>query len=594
MKKGTNKKENKTKKQENFDSKKEKTISNNSKNSNNIKEKGIINTIIPLENVKGSNICYINVIIQILYHSPFVQEELNKIEFENNENDKLNPLYELKKLFTEYKNLAVEKNEKSIINVQNFRYTLSELFPDVIIANQSGDPIEILNYLFNIMHLFTIKGKKLNDQNSSSYNCKNECISHRLFALKIKENLICSKCKKKNTINYDNNYFIYEIFTFEILNYCDKFESKDFRNKIFDYSKTINSKIDYNMEIKDCKCQSRKINKELIQYEQFSSNLIINLTWDSPIPLLTDICKMYTLIPQITSNSNLFKVDKKLTKDYYLYGLILYYNNHYTNAIYIYNENSWYFCDDIKYRKFNSYKELIDYLILNHIHPVILFYSIKSYNKEIDKDEVYHTNEYNIQYNKCIEIDKKNGFNPAFNFNICDSNLTKSVIINEKLNALENYKRTLNSSSKLGILCSINNINSSKLWFCPNCKKKNNITNNKCRICNREFEIDNKIIDNKTIDHITIESEQLPETIYDKGFTQLRANKKKNNNKNQINTLKDNIVGDKNMKFLIQSQREFKNDGKRVDVGNKYIGCSIINEENDGLDSINLKKDFRK
>ena len=569
-------------------SQKEKIISNNAKNSNNMKEKTIINTIIPFQNLTGTNVCYINVIVQILYHSPFFKEELEKIQFGNTEKDKSNPLYQLKQLFLKYKKYQIEeKNEKSILNIQTFRFTLTELFHDVI-ANQSGDPIDILNILFNVIHLFSIKGKELNDKNSSSYKCENKCISHKLFPLKIKENLICSNCKKKKTTYYDNNYFIYEIFTFEILNYCDKLECKDFRNKIFDYSKKINSKIDFCTKINGCKCKTPKIYKELIQYEEYNPILIINLTWDRPIPLLTEICKMYTLIPQITRNSNIFIVDKSIIKDYYLYGLILYYNNHYINAIYIYEENLWYFCDDLKYRKFNSYKQLIDYLILNHIAPVILFYSIKPYDKEIDKDEVYHTIVYNEKYNKCMEIDKKNGHNPTFNYNICDSNLSSSVFINDKLNALENYKRNLSSNSKNGIVSSINNLNLSQLWYCPNCKKKNNINNKMCRICNRENEIDK----------IEVENDILPETIYSKDFPKLKATsnqqtKKYNSKQNRF--LNKNIINCQEVKNFNHNQKNFKNDGKKVDMGMKYMGNnSVINEVNEDENSIKLKKVYWK
>ena len=187
MKKGAKKTNKIPKEQLNSDSQNQNKSINKKNNSNDIKNNKIINSIIPLQNLKGTNTCYINVIVQILYHSPFFKQELEKIIFGNKENDKLNPLYQLKQLFLNYQKYQTEeKNEKAILNVQNLRYTLSKLFPDVI-PNQSGDPIEILNYLFNICHLFLIKGKKLNDQNSSSYNCDNKCISHKLFPLNVKK-----------------------------------------------------------------------------------------------------------------------------------------------------------------------------------------------------------------------------------------------------------------------------------------------------------------------------------------------------------------------------------------------------------------------
>ena len=55
--------------------------------------------IVPLENNVKTNSCFMNVIVQTLYHSPLIKEEINKFNFEKE--DILNPLYQLKSLFLE-------------------------------------------------------------------------------------------------------------------------------------------------------------------------------------------------------------------------------------------------------------------------------------------------------------------------------------------------------------------------------------------------------------------------------------------------------------------------------------------------------------
>ena len=530
--------------------------------------------IVPLENNVKTNSCFMNVIVQTLYHSPLIKEEINKLIFEQEDN----PLYQLKDLFLEYQKFQNEPKSEKFLNTKNLRISLSEMFPYIVDSTQTGDPIDVLNLFFNVFHLYEIK-KDLKDNNSSSYNCGNKCLSHKFFPLRVKEKLTCLNCNKNQIINYDNNYFIYEIFAFEILEFCDKKETKDFRNNLFSFCKKINSRVENYMKVKECKCKTPKIEKSLILFENTNHNLIVNLTWETPFPLLSNICKIYTLIPQITSNLDLFELENKnLEKKYYLYGLIVWYNGHYENAIYIYNQNLWYLCDDSKIQNFESYKQLVIFLIKNHFHPIILFYSINSYNYEIDKDEVFHTKDYDKIYNSCFEIDKKGGNKPSMNYNLYDSTLTHSLCLNIKFNAIQNYQKNLKKNSKEIILDSIivdNNLISTDIWICKNCKKKNNIKNNKCQICHQEF----LIKENKDLNNIEIESPEFAETLYQKDFYNIRI---KENKENKIKTKEEKNKEFLNGKFLngisvkdIKSEK-LKSENKKIDrvMGENYIGNS--------------------
>ena len=126
---------------------------------------------------------------------------------------------------------------------------------------------------------------------------------------------------------------------------------------------------------------------------------------------MTDICKMYNLIPLLDSNSNLFTLENenKLKSNYYLYGIILFYNGHYTCSLN--TNNKWYFIDDTNFKEFLSYKDLILDLIKNHYHPIILFYSKNMKYPGEDKNEVFHSEEYKNIYKFCFDFDRRRGEN---------------------------------------------------------------------------------------------------------------------------------------------------------------------------------------
>ena len=343
--------------------------SQNENNQNKAFDK-ILNPIIPMINNRGNNNCFINVLVQILFHSPEFRRNFLNIDFDKT--DLNNPLFQLQKLFLKYMEYQTE-NKQYIIDIKNFRNKLSKIFNDIE-DGIVGDPVEVFNHILNAIHLYKVKHTNLNEFNASKFNCHHTCLSHKYFSVILIETLICEYCKSKNEIPYDENYFLYEIFVFEILEKLHNKTNQLFRNQLFKYSKMINMDIQ-NLKISECKCKNPKIKRDLIQNEYNNLYLIINLTWDNPIPRMTDICKMYNLIPLVESNSNLFTLsnEEKLKSNYYLYSLVLFYNGHYTCAFN--SNNKWYFIDDTKYKIFQSYKDLIIDIIKNHYHPIILFYS---------------------------------------------------------------------------------------------------------------------------------------------------------------------------------------------------------------------------
>ena len=449
----------------------------NENNKNKVFEK-ILNPIIPMINNKGNNNCFINVLVQILFHSPEFRRDYLNIDFDKT--DLNNPLFQLQILFLKYMEYQTDKKQY-IIDIKNFRNQLSKIFTDIE-EGIVGDPVEVLNHIFNAIHLYKVKHTNLNEFNASKFNCHLTCLSHKLFSIKLIETLICESCKSKNEIPYDENYFIYEIFVFEILEQLHNKTNQLFRNKLFSYSKIINMEIQ-NLKISECKCKNPLIKRHLIQKDYNNLYLIINLTWDNPIPRMTDICKMFNLIPLVDSNSNLFTLsnEDKLKSDYYLYALVLFYNGHYTCALN--SNNKWYFIDDTKYKIFQSYKDLIKDLIKNHYHPIILFYSKNIKYPGVDKNDVFHSEEYKNIYQFCFDFDKRRGENISNPVSRKTSNNTViSKISSNKVNQNIDNNSPIKTLSSNSITTSISNA-----WVCSYCKKKNGFNNENCWCCHRKI-----------------------------------------------------------------------------------------------------------
>ncbi len=421
--------------------------------------------IIPLVNPTGTKNCFLNTIVQILYHSDLFRRKLSQINFDKiGEIKKNNPIYQLSHLFQDYNNCQFLQ-KKYTLDIKYFRAALSKNFPEII-DGESGDPVESLNRIFNAIHLFD-SGQKLNNENPSSYKCNN-CISHALFAMKIKDRIYCSKCNNGKYTFFDLNYFIYEIFIYDILEQIENQKSDSYRNELFYYSKLVNNfLIEEKIKIDGCNCENQNLYREIIQCNKIQNPyFIINLTWDKPKPKMTNVCKIFNLIPLFDYNSRLFEFEENsnLTTIYYLYAIILYYNNHYTCALNI--KNCWYFIDDDKTKKFDSYKELAFYIIKNYYYPIVLFYSIDNISYDLDRDQVFYSDDFKKIYKNCYDIDVRNGENVS---------LYKSSIIHIENSDIKN-------SNNFSLLPN----DDDPIWYCNFCKKKNMNNNSFCWCCKRK------------------------------------------------------------------------------------------------------------
>ena len=347
----------------------------------------------------------------------------------------------------------------------------------------AGDPIEVIQQVLNSIHSFTLNSPKISDDIHNK--CIPYCPSHEFFTLEIEEKIECLLCKKFNNIKYDSNCFVYEIYTWEIFSSIINRTFSTFKRKLFNIYHEITTSFDSSAKVNGCKCNKPSLSKKMIFNEKRGENIILNLVWESFMPKMVDKWKFYNLIDLEDSIHHLFDCQTKT--NYYLYGMILFWNSHYTCAIKSKNisENKWYFIDDFIQKDFYSFKDLLHYCINNEYHPIILFYSKNAiYQNGKEKKDTISTEEYNTMFNYCYQKDKSRSIKKT------PSKLsTKSM--KKKMNEIIQKSSLKNSSfirKSSGRTSSTGGSNicvydEDDKWICCNCQEEKKSSRIKCSKC---------------------------------------------------------------------------------------------------------------
>ena len=449
----------------------------------------INNVLIPMLNRRKENNCFLNVIIQNLVHL-----QNFKYDFLSKENSdvyvKSKPVYDLHNLIKlyeseqiKYKNI-LDKNKnykiEPIISVNNLRNSLNQIFTNRYHKGESGDPMETMNSLFDLIH--EIYCKKMRIDKDKIKTCK--CLAHKHFFLKLAEIQLCPKKKKKKVQLYDKDCFMYNIFIKEIM---DKLHGKSFNSfklKFFQKLKEHNETFEEKKKprIPGCNC-SEKLMESYIKSTKLmgpiSTYLIINITWAEEFPSMNEILKTFALLPVSEKVNNLFTFDESVKNiinyTFSIKGIILYGIYHYVCAIYIKDENKWAVIDDKTIKYIDVYFNLIDSFLRNHLMPVGIIYS-KEENDALRESTInlmsLTKDEYNKLYQFCKDVDKRRGLKTSeiFQSKICFDESKGDYINNNLFFSIfdsTNFDNTNTNSKNTQEL--INNINISD--------KKNEINN---------------------------------------------------------------------------------------------------------------------
>lgn len=524
--------------------------------------KHINNIIIPLINKRKENNCFLNVIIQNLTHLEKFKDEFLLEENEDiySKSKPIFELYDLIKLYQseqmKYKkiinNNRLDKENKfkiklePIISVNNFRFSLNQIY-NRYHKGESGDPMETMNSIFDLIHEEFCKMKKIDKKKIK--NC--HCLAHKHFSLILADIQLCPSCNKKKVQLYDKDCFMYNIYISEIVNKLHGKSFNSFKSKFFQKLKEYNETFEERKRIPGCNC-SEKLMESYIKTTKImgpiNTYLIINITWSDEFPCMNEILKTYTMIPPSEEINNLFTFKEALKSltDYtfYLKGIILYGLYHYVCTLYIKEEKRWAIIDDKTIKYIDKYFNLIDSLLRNHLMPVGLIYS-KDENDALNDAVINSMNlnkdEYIKLYNFCKEIDKNRG-------------LKTSEIFQSKINFDEEKGDYFN-----------NNL------FFNNLDKKNDETKTQQLIKNIKIEKDENKKEIKNMDNNCDEEKEKDKekNKKNKGMIFSFSSKKENNLEDEIKLISGN-----NHKILDNNKdKDNKNDENvddLLDLGKNY------------------------
>ena len=414
--------------------------------------------IILFENGLGVNDCFLNAIIQVLFHL----EEFKKKFFQLRvSQDPKNPIYQLNVIIHNYETLS-KLNSNNTLNASLLRESLHCKF-GTYEKGKCGDPMETFSQLLDLIHTQFFQANSDKNKNSINNNsCQNDlCPSHSNFLLYLKEIKYCPECKTRKKQMYDKDCFMYDVLSCEILSLLKNETFKSYKYSLFKKLKQLSQSFgDHKQKLEKCKCKEINTIKKLYLYNKFSPYLIINITWDTDFPLMGDICKIYGLIPSFDDNKNLFEIDfekgqkneKELFTNYYLHSMILYGQNHYTCFFYNTIIEKWSFVDDDSKKNFNTYHELINYLIIRRSIPVgIIFYHSNTFNLEKKDKFKLDEKEFEKLYQRSVindqrDIEEKKNEERLKNMQkIYNENSFKKKNIHNYEN-MKNYNKNLNSN----------------------------------------------------------------------------------------------------------------------------------------------------
>ena len=417
----------------------------------------LTNILIPMTNMKKENNCFLNVLIQVLFHLKSFRINILKFFNNNSLNIEDEVVLEFCNLINSY-NLERIKNEKNqnkiepILSVNLLRKKLNQKFGNYF-KGESGDPMESLERIFNSIHeeftsennLFKTKKKK------NLGNC--DCPIHQLFYLDLVEKQFCKNCSVCTKRHYDKNCYIFSIMVSEITQRIKESNQpfEKIHSKFFSKIKEQNENYEISIQrISGCKCEEINNIKKLNLLGVNNSYVIINLTWIDEFPDLKDILNVYTALPLSDINKHLFNVsEEKDQKLLYIKSMILYGIYHYICVIYLNKFKKWGIIDDKIIKYIDKYYDLVEYLLKNHLSPVGIIYSYEPCDKIDDMDKINNdlSKEKYLQILKfCKDVDNSKNIKMSYiskskeslneiNENYLDNNLFRKSFLSQLINS---------------------------------------------------------------------------------------------------------------------------------------------------------------
>lgn len=318
-----------------------------------------------LQNLLGENNCFINVVIQSLWHIEIFRERFCSPEFKNKHLHTENCVFcSLEVIFTQYR-----FSEMTPIPPTALRETLAVLFrsESKFQLRELDDASEAFEAVLGCLH------DQMVEKTSMFEKCNGEhCLSHQVFGIHTFEKLKCESCGSETSPAASSLFTIYAYAA----SLRDAYEQKP----KFSFDKLLHYSSN---DLRPCpneKC------KQICFIEHYLISLppvfTVSIVWDSAEPVLAEIKTSLEMLSKEIDLSYVFSLpNKPPCCTYRLKGMICYYGKHYVAIFNNFDTSEWYMFDDSNVKLIGTdWNQVHQRCLRGRLQPSVIFYEHVEFN----------------------------------------------------------------------------------------------------------------------------------------------------------------------------------------------------------------------
>ncbi|XP_020226717.1 uncharacterized protein LOC109808228 isoform X2 [Cajanus cajan] len=328
-----------------------------------------------LKNEVGEYNCFLNVIIQSLWHlRRFRVEFLGRSRSEHDHVGSPCVVCALYEIFTAL-DIASKDSRREAVAPTSLRIALSNLYPhsNFFQEAQMNDASEVLAVIFDCLHRSFTRGSSVSDAESAesicmgSWDCANgSCIAHSLFGMNIFEQMNCYHCGR------ESRHMKYTSFFHNINASALRTMKVMFAEASFD--KLLNL-VEMNHQLA-CDLEAGGCGK-LNHIHHFLSTpphvFMTVLGWQNTCESADDITSTLEALSTKIDISVLYRgLDPKCIHN--LVSVVCYYGQHYHCFAYSHDHGQWIMYDDKTVKVIGGWADVLTICERGHLQPQVLFF----------------------------------------------------------------------------------------------------------------------------------------------------------------------------------------------------------------------------
>ncbi|EDV28588.1 uncharacterized protein TRIADDRAFT_51661 [Trichoplax adhaerens] len=318
-----------------------------------------------LDNQPGENNCFLNSVIQALWHIDIFRDSLHNLKDDRQKSN--NIIEALQVIFDNYKYCDFQ-----VLKPDYLRRVLAKLNVDRFQLGQTNDAVECYEYILDKIH-------EHSTTDVDSATCEDDgCITHKKFTLTLINHRICPYCEATSEPEPLRIPLLY-LNVSELVNeiYIPSGRDNDFRNITF--GKMLRSVL---ATKESCPGNCRNIIKSECYLTNCPEIVSIGFSWSTKsAPRSTIQSLLYVIQTRISLNDVFSKVldENAAQTTIDLNTMVVYYGMHYATFCHHTRYKKWILCDDAHIRDVGqTFEDVIQSCIRNCYQPVLLIYTNSS------------------------------------------------------------------------------------------------------------------------------------------------------------------------------------------------------------------------